>query len=70
VDAAEDIENFTANKFLKRKKQPVLAGVDTGTLLYSAVGQRDPTMDMFSTLLVEIQRSEVAAQEHHEKTCS
>ncbi len=39
----------------------MLAGVDAGTLLYSAMGQKDPTVDMFSSLLVEFQRSEAAA---------
>ncbi len=45
----------------------MLAGVDAGTLLYSAMGQKDPTMDMFSLLLVEFQRSEAAAEERWEK---
>ncbi len=45
----------------------MLAGVGAGTLLYSAMGQKDPTMDMFSSLLVEFQRSEAAAEEHREK---
>ncbi len=51
----------------QKKKQPVLAGVDAGTLLYSAMGQKDPTVDMFSSLLVEFQRSEAAAEERREK---
>jgi hypothetical protein len=67
VDDAEDKENSSANKLSKKKKQPVLAGVDAGMLLYSAMGQKDPTVDMFSSLLSEFQRSEAAAEEHREK---
>ncbi len=52
-DEAEEKENSSATRVIKRKKQPVLAGVDAGTLLYSAMGQKDPTVDMFSSLLVE-----------------
>jgi hypothetical protein len=44
-----------------------LAGIDAGTLLYSAMGQKDPTVEMFSSLLVEFQRSEAAAEERREK---
>ncbi len=43
----------------------MLAGVDAGTLLYSAMGQKDSTVDMFSSLLVEMQRLEAAAEERH-----
>jgi hypothetical protein len=66
-DEAVEKENSSVCRAVKRKKQPVLAGVDVGTLLYCAMGQKDPTMGVFSSLLVEFQRSEVAAQEHHEK---
>ncbi len=45
----------------------VLAGVDAGMLLYSAMGQKDPTVDMFSSLLVEFQRLKAAAEERREK---
>jgi hypothetical protein len=31
------------------------------------MGQKDPTMDMFSSLLGEMQRVEAAAGEHREK---
>jgi hypothetical protein len=55
VDEVEEKENSSASRVIKRKKQPVLAGVDAGTLLYSAMGQKDPTVDMFSSLLVEFQ---------------
>jgi hypothetical protein len=36
VDEAEEKENSSAIRVAKRKKQPVLAGVNAGTLLYSA----------------------------------
>jgi hypothetical protein len=49
VDEAEEKENSSAIRAIKKKKQPVLAGVDAGTLLYSAMGQKDPTVDMFSS---------------------
>ena len=67
LDEAEEKENSSASRVAKRKKQPVLAGVDAGTLLYSAMGQKDPTVEMFSSLLVEFQRSEAAAEERREK---
>jgi hypothetical protein len=67
VDIAEEKENSSAIRLVKKKKQPVLAGVDAGTLLYSAMGQNDSTVDMFSSLLVEMQRSEAAAEERHWK---
>ncbi len=47
-DEAEEKENSSAIRAAKRKKQPVLAGVDVGMLLYSAMGQKDPTVDMYS----------------------
>ncbi len=67
INKAEEKEKSSAIRVAKRKKQPVLAGVDAGALLYSSMGQKDPTVVMFSLLLVELQRLEVAAEEHHEK---
>jgi hypothetical protein len=66
-DEAEEKENSSAIRAAKRKKQRVLAGVNAGTLLYSAMGQKDPTVDMFSLLLAEFQRLETVAEEHREK---
>jgi hypothetical protein len=66
-DEEEEKENSSACRAVKWKKQPVLAGVDARTLLYSAMGQKDPTVDMFSFLLVEFQRSEAAAEERRKK---
>jgi hypothetical protein len=37
VNEAEEKENSSAIRVAKRKKQPVLAGVDVGMLLYSAM---------------------------------
>ncbi len=67
VDEVEEKENSSTSRIIKRKKQPVLAGVDAGTLLYSAMGQKDPTVEMFSSLMVEFQRSEALAEERREK---
>ncbi len=50
---------------VKKKKQTVLAGVYAGSLLHSAMGQKGPTVDMFSSLLVEFQRLKSAAEERH-----
>jgi hypothetical protein len=43
----------------------VLAGVDAGTLLYSAMGQLDPAVDMMVKLMAEFRKSDAAAEEHH-----
>ncbi len=51
---------------VKKKKQTALAGVYAGSLLHSAMWQKGPTVDMFSSLLVEFQRwLKSAAEERH-----
>jgi hypothetical protein len=65
VNETEETENSSAKLVSKRKKQPVLAGVNVETWRYSAMGQKDPTVDMSLSLLFEMQRSKVAADERH-----
>ncbi len=65
VNETEEKENSSAKLVSRRKKQPVLAGVNVETWLNSAMGQKDPTVDMFLSLLFEMQRSKAAAEERH-----
>ncbi len=62
-DNLKEKENSSSFVAAKKKRQPVLAGVDAGMMLYSAMAQPDPSVDMMVKLMAEFQKSYAAAEE-------